>query len=200
MNHTPLKLVKASLLFAMLAASSAMVATVHAEQEIRQVTVLGEKGNRIRVINNYDKSLTEYRVNGKQFRWQQLSQQQQDAIAAAESRLDNAEQALQGEEYKLQIASDRIEAKAEEIEFIADKIEDLFDGVDYDEMTLKQIRQHKEQISEEMDKHKIALKLKDLEMSELEKEMFELDPALIERVKSSARQYERVLLAIATDL
>ena len=88
----------------------------------------------------------------------------------------------------------------EEIEEIAHKIEDMFEGVDYEDMTLKQIRKHQEKVSKIMDEHEMAMKVKELELQELEDAMVHIDQDLVEEVETSAKQYERVLVDVAAKL
>ena len=193
-------LIKTALLLTAVATTTACVSDAFAENEIRQVSIFGDDGNKIRIINGYDKELAVYRVNGKTFTWQDLSPSQQNALLEAEKPLKRAEKQLQAQEKEIQFASNKIEAKAEEIEKIAHKIEDMFEGIDYEDMTLKQIRKHQEKVSKIMDEHEMAMKVKELELQELEDAMVHIDQDLVEEVETSAKQYERVLVDVAAKL
>ena len=194
------KLLQLSILLTSCVVTTACVSDVYAKHEIRQVSVFGDDGNKIRIINGYDKSIAQYQVNGKTFTWQDLNTEQQSRFLAAEKPFKAAEDSVNHDEEKLEAAVEKVEAKAEEIENIAELIEHKVHDTDFDNMTLKQIKKHKKQQKQELKKHKLAIKAKQLELDELEKRLPKIDKALLEKLEQTAKVYESTLVAVAAEL
>ena len=194
------RLAKSALLLGVVSVTSACISDVVADQEIRQVSLFGENGNKIRIINGYDKDKVIYRVNGKTFTWRDLSKSQQEALLEVERPLKHAEQQLDIEEMKMERSTDQLDAKADEMAALADKMDALLDNADYDKMTVKQIQAHQDKISQAIQVHETTMKQKAKELTELKEKIYQIDKALIEQVEAGARDYERVLVEVASEL
>jgi len=180
--------------------STACVHDVNADYEVKQVSLLGDNGNKIRIINGFDKSQAQYRVNGKTFTWQDLTKRQQSQILVAEKPLKEVEALLDLKEEELNLAVEEVEAKSEEIEEIAELIEDAIHDVDYEDMSIAEVKEQKAKLKKVLKKHDLAMKVKQLELEKLEDKLPKIDKQLLKDVKHKAQIYEQTLVEVAAEL
>lgn len=180
-----------------LALTAACVSQVEASNN--RIEISGDP-NQIQVINGKGSYDTLYRVNGKQFTKADLNASQQKRLNEAENRLREVESKFAREEIQIRAITDRIDANAAQIEDAARKIEEAVAALDLENSSLKDLRLNQAKLDTILREHEKLMRSSEMKMLKAETELVKIDQSLIADIEQQAKEYERILLAIAAEL
>ncbi|NMP31143.1 hypothetical protein HII17_06160 [Thalassotalea sp. M1531] len=154
----------------------------------------------IRVYQKNNNGNTNYVVNGKEFTWNDLSEDQQSRIKAVESKLAIAEKKLAKQEIAIKKITSQMEEKAELLEKEARKIEQAFVKVSKHKMNFNDLEKAMRELELSTRANEIALRAKELELDKLDDKLEAIDLSMVEEIEQHADEYEAVLMEIAKEL
>lgn len=154
----------------------------------------------IQIYKNSSNENTVYRVNGKRFYWNDLSEFQKSRLEKAQSRLEMAESKLHINEEKLRRLTLNFEAKASALELVTRKLEMATVKLEEDILLPNELEKLAYQLEKLTEVNEQDIHRKEVEMLEIEQQIQAMDNQHLAEMEIHSKQLETVLLEIAEEL
>ncbi|MCO4798577.1 MAG: hypothetical protein KC484_05160 [Colwelliaceae bacterium] len=165
---------------------------VHAD-----VTYNTHSDNDISISISDDHNEKIYRVNNKQFSWHDLTAEQKSKVTLIEDKIKKVERSFNVQEKQLSIFAKQLEEKAQIIEDEVNKLEQVSVKFDKENINLNDLNHLANELAKLSSVNEKLLRIKELEIHEIEKKMEAVDLSLIGEIEIHAKELEQVLIEIA---
>ncbi len=165
--------------------SNASTVTMTDNEQSTYISVSGKNENKV------------YRVNGKAFTWNDLTDEQKARLGKLEEKIAKAEKTIQIDEEKLEKIEALLEVKEEALEEQAAKLEEAAERIASVTLESKPMKEAMKELEEKalvLEKQAMAFE-KEAQLLEKEYSLVELEE--IEKVEAVARELEKLLIEIA---